>query len=125
MSQVQERRISPRLAAIKNRSRIEFGVPSGRRQVAARVVDVSREGALIIAAEPPPLHQRSLIRMEEPAKTDWIAAVVVRLGDANSVGVRFVDPSPDDFLLAALVGVDIGPTLLGGPRPPTVDDVGL
>jgi hypothetical protein len=124
MSRVQERRSSPRLAAVKNRSRIEFGTPSGPRRVAATLLDVSREGALFVADEPPPLHARSWVRMEEPAKTDWIAAVAVRLGDSNYIGIRFVDPSPDDFLLAALVGVDIGPTLLGGPRPPTWDDVG-
>ncbi len=78
---------------------------------------------MILSAEPPPLYETSWIRMEEPAKTDWIAAVAVRLGDSDQVGIRFIDPCPDDFLLAALVGVDIGPTLLGEARPLTVDDV--
>ena len=51
--------------------------------------------------------------MDEPAKTDWIAAVAVRLGESNRVGMRFAEPCPDDFLMAALFGIDLGPTFIG------------
>jgi len=60
--------------------------------------------------------------MDDPAKTDWIAAVALRLGEAYRVGIRFLHPCPDDFLVAALLEIDLGPTLLGGPRPQSVDD---
>ena len=88
------------------------------------MVNISREGALVVAQEPPALHETTWVRMESPAKTDWIAAVPVRLGDSDEVGIRFVDPCPDDLLLAAMLGIDLGPTILGGPRPESVDDVG-
>ena len=102
MSHALERRFSPRLTVVKNRSRIEFGTPSGQHRVAASMLDVSREGALIVAEEPLPLFERSWVRIEDPARTDWIATVAVRLGDSGHIGLRFIDPCPDDFLLAAL-----------------------
>jgi hypothetical protein len=123
MPDLQECRISPRLAAVKNRSRLEFGMPPDHRTVAATLVNISREGALIVAQEPPALHEGTWVRMEVPAKTDWIAAVPVRLGELNEVGIRFVDPCPDDLLLAAMLGIDLGPTILKGPRPESVDDM--
>jgi hypothetical protein len=122
MSALQERRNTPRLDAVKNRSRIECATPSGPRRTSAILVNISREGALIVTTEPPALHERIWVRMEEPAKTDWIAAVAVRHRNRDEVGLRFVGPRPDDLLLAALLGIDFGPTLLGGPRPESVDD---
>jgi len=122
MSHAPERRISPRLAAKENRSLLEFGTPSGRQRVPATLLDISREGALIVAEEAPALHGTGWVRMDHPARTDWIAAVAVRHGEANWIGIRFVHPCPDDFLMAALLGIDLGPTLLGGPRSQSVDD---
>src|SRR6185437_13864022 len=76
MPTLKERRISPRLDAVRNnRSRIELGTPSGPRRADAVLVNISREGALIVAVEPPRPYQRIWLRMEEPAKTDWVAAV--------------------------------------------------
>jgi hypothetical protein len=122
MPPLLERRISPRVAAVENRSRLEFGISTDHRRVAATLVNISREGALVVAGEPPALHETTWVRMEAPAKTDWVAAVPVRLGASNEVGIRFVDPCPDDLLLAAMLGIDLGPTILGGPRPESVDD---
>jgi hypothetical protein len=122
MPALQERRTSPRLDAVKNRARIEIATPSGLRRAAALLVNISQEGALIIVTEAPPLHERLWMRMEEPAKTDWVAAVAVRHRDWNEVGLRFPGPRPDDLLLAATLGIDFGPTLMGGPRPESVDD---
>ena len=119
----QECRTSPRLVAVKNRSRLEFGMQPDQRRVAATLVNISREGALIVAEEPPVLHQTIWFRMESPAKTDWVAVIPVRLGDLNTVGIRFVTPCSDDLLLAAMLGIDLGPTVMGGPRPESVDDV--
>ena len=123
MTALKERRISPRLDAVrKNRSRIESGSPSGPSRATAILINISREGALIVADETPQPYQTIWLRMEEPAKTDWIAAVALRCGDAGKVGLRFVDRCPDDWLLAATLGIDLGPLLLGGPRPESVDD---
>ena len=124
MPNLQERRISPRQAAVKNRSRLEFGTAPDCRRVAATLVNISREGPGRRPGATRGLHETTWVRMESPAKTDWIAAVSVRLGDSDEVGIRFVDPCPDDLLLAAMLGIDLGPTILGGPRPESVDDVG-
>jgi hypothetical protein len=45
-----------------------------------------------------------------------------QLGERGEAGLRFVESCPDDLLLAATLGIDLGPTLLGGPRPESVDD---
>ena len=41
-------------------------------------------------------------------KTDWITAVSIRLGPLQEVALRFTRPCPDDFLLAAMLGIDLG-----------------
>ena len=78
--------------------------------------------AWVVAERPPALHEVTWVRMEHPVKTDWVAAVAVRLGERGEVGLRFFVSCPDDLLLAATLGIDMGPTLLGGPRPESVDD---
>jgi hypothetical protein len=40
------------------------------------------------------------------------------------LGLRFVRPCPDDFLLAAMLGVDLVLTILDDGRPLTFDDAG-
>ena len=55
MSKHHERRASPRCDAMKNQSRLEFILPSGRRRVEARLINISRDGALIVADESPPM----------------------------------------------------------------------
>ncbi len=118
----RERRISPRLPAVRNRCSIELQTPSGPRRAAAALIDISREGARIAVAEPPAPGQLIWFRMEEPARTGWIAAVAVRRGEVGEVGLRFVERCEDDLLLAATLGIAPEASLLGHARPESFDD---
>jgi PilZ domain len=124
MPALLDRRVSPRWVAVKNQSVLELQGADGRRRVKVTLVDVSRDGALVVADEPPPLRGPLWLRMEDPAKTDWVRVEPVRRDDSGRLGLRFVHPCPDDFLLAAMLGVDLVLTILDGGRPPTLDDVG-
>ena len=119
-----DRRVSPRWVAVKNRSTLDLQGKEGHRRVEVTLVNISRDGALIVADEMPPLHGSLWFRMESPAKTDWIGAEPVRHEGSRRMGLRFIRPCPDDFLLAAMVGVNLMLTILDGGRPPTFDDVG-
>jgi hypothetical protein len=119
-----DRRVSPRWVAVKNQSTLELQGEDGNRRVKATLVNISRDGALIVADEMPPPRGSFWFRMESPAKTDWIGVEPVRHEGSRRMGLRFVRPCPDDFLLAAMLGVDLVLSILDGGRPPTFDDVG-
>jgi hypothetical protein len=125
VSKHHERRASPRCDAMKNQSRLEFFLPSGRRRAEARLINISRDGALIIAEESPPVDEPFRMRMESPLKTDWADATTVRVGGDNDIAIRFPGRCPDDLLLAATVGIDVSYLFRDGDRPETLDDVGL
>ncbi len=122
MPTLTERRISPRLHAVRNRCSVELGTPSGPRRAAAVLIDISREGALIAADEPIPPGRSIWFRMEEPARTGWVAAVAVRRGRGEQVGLRFVERCEDDLLLAATLGIALESSLLGHSQPESLDD---
>jgi PilZ domain len=112
-----ERRDSPRCGAVKNQSRLEFAVSEGRLRVEARLVNISRGGALLVAENPPPRQAPVWMRIESPVKTDWAEAMTVRIGQDQQVAVQFPRGCPDDLLLAGTVGIDlismfIDPTML-------------
>jgi hypothetical protein len=109
-----ERRAFARGTALSNRSRLELTTADGRRTIEATLLNVSRGGALMSATETPDLHTRVLIRIESPVKTDWVAAVVVRLASLGQVALSFIEPCADDFLLAAWVALDFT-LMLGSP----------
>lgn len=117
-----DRRISARWSAVPNEITLEVQDGAGSRRAKARLVDISREGALLVADEVPPAG-RLWMRMESPARTDWVAVVPVRRDATRGVAVRFARPCEDDFLLAATLGLDFGPTLLDGGVPRSFDDV--
>jgi hypothetical protein len=121
MPVAKDRRPWPPLDAVRNRSRIRFESPSGPRRAAAILVNVSPEGALIVTTEPPAPDQRIWLRIEEPVKTGWVAAVAMCHSGGNEVGLRFLGPRPDGLLLAALLGIDVGPDPLCGRGPESVD----
>ncbi len=102
-----ERRDSPRCKVVENQSRLEFAVPEGRRRVEARMVNISRGGALLLTGTPPAPHAPVWIRLETPVKTDWAEATTVRLGRNEEVGVQFPKGCPDDLLLAGTIGIDL------------------
>jgi hypothetical protein len=125
VSKHHERRASPRCDAVKNQSRLEFFLPSGRRRAAARLVNISRDGALIVADVSPPGDEPFRMRMESPLKTDWADAVTVRVGRGHDIAIQFPGRCPDDLLLAASVGIDLSHLFRDGDRPETLDDMGI
>ena len=107
MSLPLERRTSPRCDAVKNRSSIEFATSKGRRRTEARLVNISREGALLACEKLPAVSTPVSLRMEWPVRTDWVDATVVRVEPSQQVGLRFIRGCPDDLFLAGTVGIDI------------------
>jgi hypothetical protein len=122
---LHERRASPRCDAVNNQSRLEFFLPSGKRRTEAQFINISRDGALIVALEPPPCDEPFRMRMESPLKTDWADALTVRVGREHDVAIRFPERCPDDLLLAATVGIDLSHLFRDGDRPETLDDMGM
>jgi PilZ domain-containing protein len=107
VSHSPERRDSPRCDAVENQSRLEFAVSEGRRRVEARLVNISRGGALLVSDNRPPHEAPVWMRIESPVKTDWAEAMTVRLGQNQEIGVQFPRGCPDDLLLAGTVGIDL------------------
>ena len=93
MPQASERRASPRCGAIGNRSCILLAIPMGLRRIESRLINISREGALIATESPPPCETRVSVRVENPVKMDWVEAIIVRADCGRQVGVRFTDGS--------------------------------
>ena len=79
----------------------------GRRRVDARLVNISRGGALLVTENRPPHEAAVWMRIESPVKTDWAEAMTVRLGQDREVGIKFPRGCPDDLLLAGTVGIDL------------------
>jgi hypothetical protein len=122
VSHSAERRAAPRCSAVQNQSRIEFATGQERRRIAAQLINISREGALVATETPPPCAMPISVRIESPVRTDWVDAITVRLDHQRQVGVRFIQGCPDDLLLAATVGIDIAFMVRDGPNLTTVFD---
>ena len=102
-----ERRASPRCNAVKNRSSIEFETADGLRRFGATLVNISRHGALV-ATDKPVLHGVPIsLRIENPVRTDWVDAKIVRVDPDQTIGLHFDQGCPDDLLLAGTVGIDL------------------
>src|SRR5262245_20588790 len=117
-----DRRGSPRWTAVKNEATLELQTAAGARRVKVRLVDVNREGALLATDEVSPPAGLFWIRMESPARTDWVGAIPIRFEPSRQLAVRFTRPCGDDFLLAAMLGLDFGPILLPDGQPQSFDD---
>ena len=107
MSHPSERRASPRCDAVENQSRLEVAVPEGRLRLEARLVNISRNGALVVTENPVSDKSPIWLRLESPVKTDWVEAMIVRLGRDREVALRFPRGCPDDLLLAGTIGIDL------------------
>jgi hypothetical protein len=71
-------------------------------------MNISPKGALIQSFEALPQDEPLWLRIDHPVKTDWIEAVPVRCDQQHGVGVVFRERCRDDFLLAAVMGLDFG-----------------
>ena len=110
---MSERRSAPRVPAVANRARFawdEGGRPGVTR---SRILDISRSGALLEAGGRPTMPGRVWLRLLGPAKSDWIAASVIRGVGDGGVAVAFDGPCPDDLLLSATLGVSFDHLLRG------------
>ena len=65
---------------------------------AALLLNIGEGGALILADNPPPLHQAIRLRMERIRGADYIDAQVVRLCGLHEAAVAFRALSPAGFL---------------------------
>jgi hypothetical protein len=116
-SEAMDRRGFARQDAVPNRAILG---PAGRslgRRMQAKLVNISQGGALLSTAGSWPLNEPIRMRMKRPVKTDWTAALPVRLGRPCEVAVRFQPHCPDDLLRAATLGLDRGPMIGAGDRP--------
>jgi hypothetical protein len=106
-SDPSERRSSPRCGVVKNRSSIEFSSPEGPRRIGATLINISRDGALVVADKPMLRAAPISLRIESPVRTDWVDANVVRFEPNCEIGLHFTRGCPDDLLLAGTVGIDL------------------
>ena len=102
-----ERRASPRCDAVRNRSTIEFVAPEGPRRIGATLVNISRNGALVVADKPMIRAAPLSVRIDSPVRTDWVEARVVRFEPTREIALHFPQGCPDDLLLAGTVGIDL------------------
>jgi PilZ domain len=105
--QPDERRASPRCDVVKNRSSIHFEAPEGRRRIGATLINISRNGALVLAEKAMLRAVPLLIRIDSPVRTGWVDAKVIRFGSNREIGLQFPQACPDNLLLAATVGIDL------------------
>ena len=107
MTHCLDRRSSPRCQAVANESRLEFWVPAGRLRIEARLVNISRKGALVLAENPEAHGSHVWFRLESPVTTDWVEATIVRVGRHREIALQFPLDCPDDLLLAGTMGIDM------------------
>ena len=107
-----ERRTWPRCDAVKNQSRLEFAVGGGWRRIDARIVNISRDGALVVSEHLAAVEATIWLRVESPVKSDWAESTIVRLGPDREISLRFPRGCPDDLLLASTIGIDLTSMIL-------------
>ena len=117
-----ERRASTRCDVVKNRSSIQFEMPEGRRRIGATLINISRNGALVLAEKPMLRAAPLSIRIDSPVRTDWVDAKVVRFNANREIGLHFPQGCPDDLLLAATVGIDLAFLVRNEPNGTTAFD---
>lgn len=97
-----ERRGQDRHPAIENAAQVAWREGDDRHTTAAQLMDVSRDGLLVLVDDEPPLEASVSIRLIQPAATDWIEVNVVeslptRYGPYQ-LRISFIAPPPAGFL---------------------------
>jgi hypothetical protein len=117
-----ERRASPRCDVVKNRASVQFEAPEGRRRIGATLLNISRNGALVLAEKPMLRAAPLSIRIESPVRTDWVNAKFVRFDANREIALHFPQGCPDDLLLAGTVGIDLAFLIRNEPNGTTAFD---
>jgi hypothetical protein len=90
------------------------------RTVKGRLRDISRAGAALFVANPPPLTNRARLRLVEGEETPWIEAEILGIDKErprrHRVRLRFLCPCPSFMLQPAILG-QIAPEDEGQPSP--------
>jgi hypothetical protein len=107
---------------VKNQSRLQFTTPQGTPRIEARLVNISRGGALVAGAISAPHVRAVWLRIESPVKTDWVYATIVRRDQEGQIGLRFIRGCPDDLLQAGTIGIDLALLARNGPNVSTACD---
>ena len=92
---------------MKNRIRIAFATPEGQRQIGATLVSIGRGGALVVADKQMRLRRAFVCGSRARVRTDWVDAKAVRFDSGRGICLQFPHGSPEDFVLADTVGVDL------------------
>ena len=108
MSSTFERRAHRRLPALSNRSSLEWWDGRATRMIATTVLNISEGGVLVELDQHAPIANPVWLRLDAPARTNWIAGRVVHRDGGKVAGIRFDDRCPRDFYEAALQGIDFG-----------------
>ncbi|MFO0910004.1 MAG: hypothetical protein U0794_16930 [Isosphaeraceae bacterium] len=67
---------------------------------AVEVLEISSTGALVRSSKLPHTRQRVWIRVEDPFRTEWYEAEVVRIQDGDQVALLFPQSCPFDLYKA-------------------------
>lgn len=106
----QDRRLEPRIEVAEDRLWIEWREGDNFYGRPARLVNVSRRGAMVVATVPLRAGQNLRIYLEEPAPQDAVFATVVGMLEGrrgyHQLRLNFLAPCPDSFIDAAAFGFE-------------------
>lgn len=105
MTDIAERRRHVREPAVANRATLEWWSGQDDQRTKATLSDISRGGARIESEANPSLGQRVWFRLDEPAKTTWVRAKVIRSDGRHFTALEFEEACPDELLLTATLGI--------------------
>jgi hypothetical protein len=104
MTNVIDRRASPRYSTAHNQTYVQLIAQFGCRITKARLINISHHGALILVVDVVALHQPLEVRLADAPETGWIQGKAVRFGQPHEIGIRFDHPCDHHVLEAAISG---------------------
>ncbi len=105
MTKTTERRGSARFPAVAHRIKVEWWEGLEAKSANAKLVNISRDGALLAMDTPPPVCQSVWLKLEDGSPMDWIGANVVRHDSRKGAGLLFPESCPFDFYQSAILGI--------------------
>lgn len=108
-----DRRSAPRLAARAHAARLGWDDGDRPAELDARIVDISRSGALVEAPGWRDGPRSAWVRIIRPASTGRVHVGVVRRAEGGGVAFAFEGPCPTELFLSATLGLSFD-YLLGG-----------